>query len=65
MKWGWKIPTFWLLGAIALLLGSMIAGEAQNHQGVELAVRVMVALLLFLVGGMFWMSIAVAVKNKL
>ena len=64
-KWGWKIPTFWVLGAVALVLGSMTAGEAQNYQGLNAAIRILVSLMLFLVGGMFWISVATAIKHKL
>jgi uncharacterized membrane protein len=65
MKWGWKIPTFWVLGAICLLLGSMTGGAIQGSQGYDAAIRAMMSLLLFLLGGMFWISVAMAVKNKL
>ena len=64
-KWGWKIPTFWLLGAIALLLGSMTAGSLQNSQGSDAAITALISLILFLIGGMFWISVSAAVKNKL
>jgi uncharacterized membrane protein len=64
-KWGWKIPAFWLLGAITLLLGSMTASSLQNAQGSNAAITVLISLILFLIGGMFWISVATAVKNKL
>ncbi|TAL47213.1 hypothetical protein EPN87_03580 [archaeon] len=64
-KWGWKIPTFWVLGAITLLLGTMTAGAIQNYQGYDAAVRAMISLLLYLIGGIFWISVTIAMKKKL
>lgn len=64
-KWGWKIPTFWLLGAIALLLATMTANNLQTSQGSNAASTALISLILFLIGGMFWISVATAMKNKL
>lgn len=64
-KWGWKIPTFWVLGSICLLVGSMTATTIQNYDGMDAVIRALVSLMAFLIGGMCWISVSIAVKNKL
>ena len=57
----------WILGSLLLLLASMIAGNIQPGLGVTepgLALGLLVAFVLFLVAGVLWISIAVAVKKS-
>lgn len=66
MKRNWKIVTFWILGSISILFGSLIAGNLQPGLGVTeigLAVALLIAFLLFLFGGLLWISVAIAVKE--
>jgi hypothetical protein len=68
MRWGWKIPLFWLLGGLCMLLGSMVAGSLQRSLGVaesDFLIGLVSALILFLVGGMLWIAVAVAAKSRL
>jgi hypothetical protein len=67
MRWGWKIPAFWIIGSLCILFGSMIAGSLQRGLGVSessFVIGLLSALLLFMIGGMFWIVVAVAVKKK-
>jgi len=66
MKKNWKIITFWILGAICILFGSMIAGHLEKTLGVtELGyfLALLVSFVLFLIGGLFWISVAIAVRE--
>jgi hypothetical protein len=61
-----KFVTLWLAGGVAFLLGAMIAGNIRPGLGVEeagLALALLTAFILFLVGGLLWISIAVAMKR--
>jgi|YelNatPaOPRAMG01_1025707.scaffolds.fasta_scaffold05477_6 hypothetical protein len=67
MGWGWKIPAFWVIGSICILFGSMIAGSLQRSLGVSessFVIGLLTALLLFMLGGIFWITVSVAVKKK-
>ncbi len=61
----WKMVFFWVLGAVCILLGSMIAGRLEKTLGVSdigYTVALLVSFVLFLFGGLLWISVAVAVK---
>ncbi len=65
-KKNWKIAVFWVLGSIFILIGSMIAGNLEMGIGVSdlgFAIALMASFVLFLVGGMLWVSVAIAVKE--
>lgn len=53
---------FWILGAIFVFLGSMVAGAVEPHafaattEGV--IISYIIAFVLILIGGMFWISAA-------
>lgn len=67
MRWGWKIPAFWIIGSVCILFGSMIAGSLQRSLGVSessFLIALLTALLLFMIGGMLWIVVSVAVKKK-
>ena len=62
----WKIAAFWIVGALAIFLGSMIAGKLEVTLGTSdlgLLVAALVAFVLFLLGGLLWISVAIAVKE--
>jgi len=62
----WKIAAFWIIGALAIFLASMIAGKLQVTLGTSdlgLLVAALVAFVLFLLGGLLWISVAIAVKE--
>ena len=61
-----KIIAMWVIAGFIFLIASMIAGNLHPGLGVNdtgLALGMIVALFLFLVGGLIWISIAVAVKK--
>jgi hypothetical protein len=67
MRWGWKIPFFWVVGSVCILFGSMVAGSLQRGLGVSESsffIGLLTALILFLIGGMLWIVVAVAVKSR-
>ncbi len=66
MKRNWKIVTFWVLGAVCMMFGSMIAGRIDKTIGVTDAsylLALIVAFILFLFGGLLWVSVAIAVQK--
>jgi len=66
MRKSWKITAFWIVGALALFFGSMIAGKLENSLGTSdfgIAIAFLVSLVLFLLGGVLWISVAIAVKE--
>jgi len=66
MKRNWKIVAFWVLGAICLLLGSMISGHLEKDIGVTDAsyfIALLFSFILFLLGGLLWISVSIAVKT--
>lgn len=57
---------FWVLGAICVLFGSMISGRVEKTLGVSdigYSLALLIAFILFLLGGLLWISVAVAVKE--
>ena len=66
VKKNWKIVTFWILGSVCITFGAMIAGHLEKTLGVSdlsFAFALMIAFVLFLVGGLLWISVATAVKE--
>lgn len=65
-KKNWKIATFWVLGTVCILLGSMISGHLEKGLGVSdlsFSFALLIAFVLFLLGGLLWISVAIAVKK--
>ena len=63
----WKTVILWILGAVSIFLGSMIAGRLDFFQGVNeigFLLALAISLMLFLIGGLLWISVALAVKLK-
>lgn len=61
----WKMVFFWFIGAFCLLLGSMIAGQLEKTIGVTdltYGFALVLALVLFLIGGLMWITVALAMK---
>lgn len=66
MKKNVKMAVFWILGSALIFLGSMIAGHLEKTLGVSdtgYLLALLVAFILFLAGGLLWISTAVAVKE--
>ncbi|MEM5766599.1 MAG: hypothetical protein QW423_03140 [Candidatus Aenigmatarchaeota archaeon] len=62
----WKIALFWVLASLLLLFGSMIAGQLQVSYGTNVAallIAFLLALLFFLLAGLLWIAIAVALRQ--
>ena len=61
----WKIPVFLIFGALCLLFGSLLIGTlaAVSDSGGYLTTLV-VAFVLYLLGGFLWVSVAVAVRSS-
>ncbi|MEM5773245.1 MAG: hypothetical protein QXL86_03440 [Candidatus Aenigmatarchaeota archaeon] len=62
----WKIALLWVLSSLFLLFGSMIAGELQTSYGtneIALLIAFLLALIFFLLAGLFWIAIAVALRQ--
>ncbi|MEM5802184.1 MAG: hypothetical protein QXQ18_02230 [Candidatus Aenigmatarchaeota archaeon] len=61
----WKIPTFWFIGALCLLFASMIAGNLGrgDYKGTASLLIFLISLILFLMGGLLWISVALAIKH--
>jgi MFS-type transporter involved in bile tolerance (Atg22 family) len=62
----WKITLLWILASLFLLLGSMISGQLQRSFGtndVALWIAFFLALMFFLLAGLFWIAIAMALRQ--
>ncbi|MCD6496079.1 MAG: hypothetical protein J7K54_02295 [Candidatus Aenigmarchaeota archaeon] len=61
-----KLVAVWILGAVFVLSGSLIAGSVDMSLGVSPAsyiAAVVLAFVLFLLGGLCWISVASANKG--
>lgn len=62
----WKMVSFWILGTICILFGSMIIGHLEKTIGVtdlSYLIAWLISFVLFLLGGLLWISVAIAVKS--
>lgn len=67
MKKSWKITLFWAIGALSLLIGSMIAGNVQMSLGVSASgffVAILIAFVFFLLGGLLWIIAGMGAKKS-
>ncbi len=64
-KRNWKIAIFWFLGSLCMLFASMIAGNLGKGEssGISFTLAFLVSLFLYLVAGILWISVALAVKH--
>jgi hypothetical protein len=61
-----KIVLFWILGAVSIYIGAIIAGHADFGLGTDymgIFVAMMISFTLFLIGGLLWISVAIAAKK--
>lgn len=66
MRRNWKIVSLWVLGSVCILVASMIVGHLEKTLGVTdlgYALALLISFVLFLVGGLFWISVAIATKS--
>ncbi len=66
MERGWKIVGFWILGTVCILLGSMISGRLEKTLGVtttSFMLALLISFVLILMGGLLWISVAIASKH--
>lgn len=66
MKRNLKIMLFWILGALLILFGSMISGRLEKGLGVSdygFFLALLISFILFLLGGLLWISVAIAAKT--
>jgi len=66
MERNFKIMLFWILGAILIMLGSMISGSLEKGLGVSdsgFLLALAISFILFLLGGLLWISVAIATKT--
>ena len=61
----WKTVGFWVLGAIFASIGSLVAGNINLEPwiGFKSFITFMIAVFFFLIAGLFWIAISVAVKE--
>lgn len=62
----WKIILFWILGAGFLLTGVVIAGNTEidfSTSFTNFAFALGIAFILILAAGLFWVSVAVTMKE--
>lgn len=67
MTFEFHVHGLWIIGAIVLLLGSMIAGNLEWVEGTTEAsfiLSIIIALVLILVAGMLWISAAVNARHE-
>ena len=61
MAFEFHVHGLWILGSIFFFLGSMIAGNVEWVEGtttLSFEVSVLIAFVLFLIGGLMWISAA-------
>jgi len=62
-----KLVGIWVLGGVFMLLGTWIIQNLEFNVGVSsfsYAVALLIALVLFLLTGLAWISVAVATRHK-
>ncbi len=62
----WKVVVFWVLGAVCALVASMISANCEMDMGTTtsgFALALMISFVLYLVTGLLWISVAVAIKE--
>lgn len=61
----WKTVSMWIFGAISIFLGSMIAGKlyfGPDVTEIGFILAAVVSIMLILIGGLLWISVALAVR---
>ena len=61
-----KMVLFWIIGSFSILIGAMIAGNVERTLGTDdqsFAAAVFIAFILILLGGLMWITVAVAAKK--
>jgi hypothetical protein len=61
----WKTVGFWVLGAVFASIGSLVASNINLGQwvGFKSFITFLIAMFFFLIAGLFWIAISVAVKE--
>ena len=63
----WRTVLLWILGSISIFFATMIAGKLDFSLGVNeigFLLAVAVTMLLFLIGGLLWITVALAVRTS-
>ncbi|MBI4009586.1 MAG: hypothetical protein HY361_00115 [Candidatus Aenigmarchaeota archaeon] len=63
----WKTAILWIFGSISILLGSMISGRLDISPGVDemgFILALVISIMLFLIGGLLWISVAIAARGS-
>lgn len=61
-----KMVFFWIIGSLSILIGAMIAGNVERTLGTDdqsFAAAVFIAFILIMLGGLLWITVAVAAKK--
>lgn len=61
-----KMVLFWIIGSLSILIGAMIAGNVEKTFGTDdtsFAAAVFIAFILIMLGGLLWVTVAVAAKK--
>ena len=68
MGFDFYVHGLWILGAVTLFFGSMIAGNVEYIEGTtdfSFAVAVLLGFLLILIAGLFWISASVNARPEM
>ncbi len=68
MGFDFYVHGLWLLGSVTLFFGAMIAGNVEWIEGTtawSFAIAVLLAFLLILIAGLFWISAAVNARPEM
>ncbi len=59
---------FWVVGSLCIFFGSLIAGSVEpsalGASTESVVIAYIIAFILILVGGMFWISVSVAIQEE-
>lgn len=68
MKFDFHVHGLWMIGSVILFLASMIAGNyehgALGSTGLSEAITIILAIVLFLIAGICWISAAVNARQE-
>jgi len=60
----WKVVVFWILGAIFAMLATWITSQTPLEFKTTSYLPLMTAFFLFLIAGILWIAVAVAIKES-
>lgn len=64
MAKNWKMAMFWIVGALCMMMGSVTVNNALNGTDTSYLLNMTFSFILFLLGGILWIAVSIAMRNK-